>query len=199
MKEAGALGRQIKILRSKNNMTQGQMANNLNVTAQAVSSWERGDTMPDIPKIIEIAHLFDVTTDYLLGNYDENNFGTDVSFNDEKKMFTYLKAYANSKNMYETLKALQFAREEHKNQKRKEGRAYIIHPLSMACNALAMGIEKDTIIATILLHDVCEDCNVTIDELPVNDYVKENVDILTYRISTGEIEKTAKKDIMIEL
>jgi GTP pyrophosphokinase len=50
----------------------------------------------------------------------------------------------------------------------------------MACNALGMGIRDDDAIATILLHDVCEDCDVTPDELPVTDAVKHSVDLVTF-------------------
>lgn len=40
---------------------------------------------------------------------------------------------------------------------RKNGDAYIIHPLSMACFAIGLGLTDDNLIAVILLHDICED------------------------------------------
>lgn len=188
MKE-NAIGKKIRVLRNKHKMTQEQLADKLGVTSQAISSWERSETLPDIPRIVEIAHLFDVSTDYVLDNIEDN----DLSFNDEKKMFTYVRAYANSKKMLETSKALQFAREKHRHQKRKEGKAYIIHPLAMACNALAMGLDDDNLIATILLHDVCEDCNISPDALPVNERIKENVCTLTFKLESGASKQDAKK------
>ena len=43
---------------------------------------------------------------------------------------------------------------------------YINHPFTMACHALAMGLEDDELIAALLLHDVVEDCGVSAEELP---------------------------------
>lgn len=60
------IGDKIKLLRRKRKLTQSQLANELNVTAQAVSKWEKGLSYPDIETIIKISELFDVTTDYLL-------------------------------------------------------------------------------------------------------------------------------------
>lgn len=62
----------------------------------------------------------------------------------------------------------------------------------MACNALGMGIRDDGAIATILLHDVCKDCAVTLNELPVTDAVKHSVDLMTFRIIDGETKEIAK-------
>lgn len=60
------IGDKIKMLRRKRKLTQSQLANELNVTAQAVSKWEKGLSYPDIETIIKISELFGVTTDYLL-------------------------------------------------------------------------------------------------------------------------------------
>lgn len=71
----------------------------------------------------------------------------------------------------------------------------------MACNALSLGIKDDDVIATILLHDVCEDCGVSLKELPVNDNVKRAVDLMTFRVMEGETKETAKTryyNLMVE-
>lgn len=109
-----------------------------------------------------------------------------------EKMYTYLRGYASALGMKDTLKALSFAREKHKDQFRKSGEPYIVHPLTMACNAVSMGIKEDAVIATILLHDVCEDCGVTLNELPVSDTVKHAVDLMTFRVMEGETKEIAK-------
>lgn len=114
-----------------------------------------------------------------------------TTFNPEK-MYTYLRGFASGAGMKETLKALAFAREKHDGQFRKSGEPYIVHPLMMACNAVSMGIKEDTIVATILLHDVCEDCGVGIAELPVSDTVKHAVDLMTFRVMEGETKEIAK-------
>ena len=109
-----------------------------------------------------------------------------------EKMFTYLRGYASGAGMKETLKALAFAREKHSGQFRKSGEPYIIHPLTMACNAVSMGIKEDSVVATILLHDVCEDCDVRVEDLPVSDTVKYAVDLMTFRVMEGETKEIAK-------
>lgn len=112
-------------------------------------------------------------------------------FNPEK-MYTYIRGYASGAGMTQTLKALTFARDKHKGQKRKGGEPYLVHPLMMACNALCIGIKEDSVIATILLHDVCEDCNVGIEELPVDEIVRRGVALVTFQVMEGETKEIAK-------
>lgn len=108
------------------------------------------------------------------------------------KMYTYIRGYASGAGMTQTLKALSFARDKHKGQTRKGGEPYIVHPLMMACNALSIGIKDDDVIATILLHDVCEDCGISFEELPVNDKVRRGVELMTFQVMEGETKETAK-------
>lgn len=112
-------------------------------------------------------------------------------FNAEK-MYTYIRGYASALQMQETLRALSFAREKHKDQFRKSGDPYIVHPLTMACDALSLGIKDDNVIATILLHDVCEDCDVAVEALPVGNAVKRGVELMTFKVLEGETKETAK-------
>ena len=53
-------------VRKNAKMTQAEVAEKLKVSFQAVSLWERGETTPELGKIVEIAALFHVTTDWLL-------------------------------------------------------------------------------------------------------------------------------------
>ena len=112
-------------------------------------------------------------------------------FNPEK-MYTYLRGFASGAGMKDTLRALAFAREKHSGQYRKSGEPYIVHPLIMACNAVGMGIRDDSVVATILLHDVCEDCGVGVAELPVSQTVRHAVDLMTFRVMEGETKEIAK-------
>lgn len=109
-----------------------------------------------------------------------------------EKMYTYLRGYANGRNMRQTLRALSFARNCHEGQMRKSGDPYIVHPLTMACHALSLGLDDDSVIATILLHDVCEDCDVPLSELPVDDDVRRGVALMTFSVMDGETKETAK-------
>ena len=67
MKELKAIiAENIAILRKSRLMTQGDLAEKLNYSDKAVSKWERGESVPDIIVLKEIADLFGVTVDYLL-------------------------------------------------------------------------------------------------------------------------------------
>jgi transcriptional regulator with XRE-family HTH domain len=61
------IGKRILNLRKENNMTQMELADMMGITYQAVSSWERGNSMPDIEKIPQLADLFHVSIDELIG------------------------------------------------------------------------------------------------------------------------------------
>ena len=52
------VGKRIVQLRKGNNITQMGLADQLGVSFQAISNWERGHTMPDISKLPELARIF---------------------------------------------------------------------------------------------------------------------------------------------
>ncbi len=54
------------LLRKRNGMSQEELADKLDVSRQSVSKWESEQSMPELSKILQIAQLFDVSTDYLL-------------------------------------------------------------------------------------------------------------------------------------
>ena len=110
-----------------------------------------------------------------------------------EKMYTYLRGYLVGANMKESIVALQFAREHHSGQTRKDGTPYIVHPLSMACYAIALGLRDDSIIATILLHDVVEDCGVKVEYLPVSDTIKRAVQHMTIVKFDTDVDKIETK------
>ena len=112
---------------------------------------------------------------------------------DSEKMYTFIRGYASGLDMTQTLCALAFARKKHQGQMRKSGEPYIVHPLTMACDALSLGIKDDNTVATILLHDVCEDWGVSIAELPDNDVVKRGVELMTFNVMDGETKEIAKR------
>lgn len=57
----------IKSLREQINMTQSELAKQLGITRSSVNAWEMGISVPSTQYIVELAHLFNVSTDYLLG------------------------------------------------------------------------------------------------------------------------------------
>ena len=65
--ELKQFGTRISVCRQNKNMTQEEMAGRLGITAQALSKWERGISLPDIAMTADISRLLGVSTDYLLG------------------------------------------------------------------------------------------------------------------------------------
>jgi transcriptional regulator with XRE-family HTH domain len=61
------VGKRINQLRKAANMTQMELADRLQISFQAVSNWERGESMPDISKLPELAEILNTTVDELLG------------------------------------------------------------------------------------------------------------------------------------
>lgn len=57
--------------RKKNGWSQEELAEQLSVSRQSISKWEGAQAIPDIQKIIKMAELFGVTTDYLLKDDEE--------------------------------------------------------------------------------------------------------------------------------
>ena len=58
----------LKNLREKNNLTQEEMAQRVNITRQAISRWETGETQPDTQMLKVLSKEFDVSINTLLGS-----------------------------------------------------------------------------------------------------------------------------------
>ena len=58
-------------LRKKNGWSQEELAEKLGVSRQAVSKWESAQAIPDLGRVLAMADLFSVTTDYLLRDENE--------------------------------------------------------------------------------------------------------------------------------
>lgn len=59
-------GKALSTLRKQADMTQNEVADRLNLSRQAISKYERGESFPDISVLLMIAELFDVTLDQLI-------------------------------------------------------------------------------------------------------------------------------------
>ncbi len=60
------IAKNIADLRKDQHLTQAELAEKLNYSDKAVSKWERGESVPDIGVLKEIADTFSVTVDYLI-------------------------------------------------------------------------------------------------------------------------------------
>ena len=197
-------GKLILLARKEANLTQEQLAGDIGVSVQAVSKWENGRNLPDIDNLIRIAEITDTPYSVLLGLSEEGVCAENTTFRarlfKEENMFTRMRAFALAETMHETYRALQYMKEKHMGQFRKQGRhvrelvQYINHPLMMACQVHAFGIRDDCLLAAVLLHDVVEDTDTTVGELPFSDEVKEIVGLVSFSVPDGKTKEEAKKD-----
>lgn len=114
-------------------------------------------------------------------------------------MSAYLRGRLDAPGFEQSQKALAFAWEAHAGKQRESGAPYIIHPVEMACNAIACKGATDRIIAAILLHDVNEDCDIPLSALPVDSTVRQAVKLLTIRPLQGEMKTETKRRYYNEL
>ena len=65
------LGENIVTYRKRSGLTQARLAEQLNYSDKAVSKWERGESMPDVMTLVQLAELFEITVDDLLRDPNE--------------------------------------------------------------------------------------------------------------------------------
>lgn len=61
-----SLGENLQFLRKKNDITQEQLAEKLEVSRQSVSKWESDTTYPEMEKLVQLCQMFHVTMDNLI-------------------------------------------------------------------------------------------------------------------------------------
>ena len=182
-----SLGSRLKAARQSVNLTQAEVAERLYVSSQAVSLWEKDENYPDISKLPELSRLYKVSIDWIVSGEAPDADLLEITKHlsdrlfDETKMYTYIKGFATARKLFQTVRVLPYVRKKHEGQVRKgEDRVpYVYHPLLMTCHAISLGMCEDDLLSAALLHDVCEDCDVPVDELPVNDETKEAVALVT--------------------
>lgn len=79
------LSNKLFTLRKKSGMNQEELAERLDVSRQAISKWENGESLPEITKLKMIADIFSVTTDFLLDDTKDEFIRAEFTENDEKK------------------------------------------------------------------------------------------------------------------
>ena len=83
-KELFTLPEKIKQLREQLGMTQTELAKTLQLTRSSVNGWEMGLSMPSTSMVVELAKVFNVSTDYLLGL--DKNASLNISGLSEKEV-----------------------------------------------------------------------------------------------------------------
>jgi len=87
------------------------------------------------------------------------------SFSDHyESLYRTLETYMPGKDMTLIEQAIRYAEDKHKEQKRKDGSPYIIHPLAVAEIVAEMGLDTDAILGA-LLHDCIEDTDASHDDI----------------------------------
>lgn len=92
------VGRQIASLRASKQITQNELGERVGVSFQAVSKWERGETLPDISILPDIADVLETTIDNILFGGDHH-----VIFKGRKKVADIIEGIMCLKKMGELL------------------------------------------------------------------------------------------------
>lgn len=106
--DTSKISRYLRETRLKNNLTQLNVAEKLNITPQAVSKWERCESMPDITLLPEIARMYNITVEDILtaGTAWEDSDFTDImqvlnTFVDERIFGKVLQEFERAKSVQE--------------------------------------------------------------------------------------------------
>lgn len=78
-------GLRLRALRNEKKLTQDELGKLLNVSGKTIGTWERDSRQPYIEAINKLASIFDVTTDYLLGNSNEKQPQKYYDLSDKEK------------------------------------------------------------------------------------------------------------------
>ena len=188
-------GEKIAAARKKLGWTQTRLANEIGVSSEVVSKWERDYYSPNEWNAEKLNELLG------LDLMEDDGSTVNGRLYNEEHMSAYLKGKLNVKDFPNASHALSFAKEKHEGQWRSPKSLripYIIHPLTMTCHALAMGLEEDLLLAALLLHDVCEDCGVPPEKLPVCREVQEIVALVTKPENKAKFSEAAYYSAILE-
>ena len=181
------LGEKIARRRRELGMSAEQLAAEVFVTATVENTWERGELRPDRQSLVRLADALQLPITEFITAHDAPDWTTRDQMFSDIHMYTRMRTLAQAENLPNTYKALAYARDMHQGENRKPSKfnnnspavPYIVHPLMMACHAHALGIRGDSVLATVMLHDVCEDCGISPEELPFPQDIRHSVALLT--------------------
>ena len=107
----------------------------------------------------------------LIEKFDTGELPKDIippNFTDPDVLFEVLTKLLTAENRQDEMgiirKAYELAKEAHKDQKRKSGEPYLIHPVCVAIILTQLDMDKETIVGG-LLHDVIEDTPYTVEDI----------------------------------
>ena len=88
----------IKHLREQSGMTQADLARRLNITRSSVNAWEIGISVPSTQCIVELANLFGVSTDFLLGVDSSSTVNLSGLTEEDVRLVYHVVAHLREKN-----------------------------------------------------------------------------------------------------
>ena len=148
------VGTKIKTYRKKQKITQEDLADRLSVSVKTVQNWERNIFNPTDDKLEQIAKVLGVQVSFLRSS---ENYEIKTQLFDVTHMESFVSEKMEALGYVESINALNFVKKTRKVDKRKNSNVpYIYHPLLMVCQAFAMNIDNDKLIACCLLHDAVE-------------------------------------------
>lgn len=71
------ISERLKKLRENKGITQTQLAKLLSLTRSSINGWEMGTSIPSTQYVVELAKIYNVTTDYILGMDTRRSIVTD--------------------------------------------------------------------------------------------------------------------------
>lgn len=92
------MGEKLRLLRIEKNLTQKQVADMIGLAISAVSSYESGSRYPSYNVLVRLAHIFHVSTDYLLGITNKRNIDVTGLADDEIEIVSQLVEMFRQKN-----------------------------------------------------------------------------------------------------
>ena len=193
------VGEKIAVARKAKGWSQENLGEYTGVSVQAVSKWENSQSKPDREHLIMLSELLGLSLEELMADTPSPGWELGSPYFDPDRMYTFVKAKAQAAGLTQTLAALPLMREKHAGVTRDGSNVpYSVHPLTLACHALAMNIVDDDVLASVLLHDVIEDTGTMLDELPaeIGERVREAVCLVSYNtyLTGGDDKDPDRKD-----
>lgn len=96
----------ILALRKTKDLTQEQLADQLNVSRQSISKWESGQAIPELEKIVALSDIFNVTTDYLLKPSEIDELSIKTEFLEKQQQQLLLREKKRTKQIHTILYSL---------------------------------------------------------------------------------------------
>ncbi|MBQ2799925.1 MAG: helix-turn-helix transcriptional regulator [Lachnospiraceae bacterium] len=90
----------IKHMREQKKMTQADLAKHLGITRSSVNAWEMGISVPSTQYVVELALIFNVSTDFLLGVDSTSTLSVTGLNEDDINIVFNIINHLRSKNMH---------------------------------------------------------------------------------------------------